>query len=348
MDRINSADTVDIGGGRRGFRDENLATGIAGTVVDASFLNDIQEELMAALESSGIVGAAGVVQLAQAAARYASGGVWYKDSGVVNAYVLAPVGSFLVPTAYFDGMEVTFRARIANTTASTICVVGLPVVPLVRDTGLPVRAGDIKTELMTARYDELSNSFRLSPSPLKFGGITGSLIHTSGTYVTPVGATMALAILTGGGGSGARHTADTAGCGMAGCTAFGIYDVEYGLNWSITIGAGGASQTTNGNGNNGSYSRIEAVWGGTVLSAAGGQGGDYAGANVQAAQGLGGDLANGSGLIGSVRGGAGYKLLPGSSFWGSPNARGGGGYRSVSTNSDAGVDGLALILAFQK
>lgn len=53
MDRVNGTDWVDIGGGRRGFRSQNAAAGIAGTEVTEKILNDIQEEICAVIENSG-------------------------------------------------------------------------------------------------------------------------------------------------------------------------------------------------------------------------------------------------------------------------------------------------------
>lgn len=55
MDRINGADTIDIGGGRRGFRDENLVAGAAGTQVTALFLNMVQEEILKVVTEAGLV-----------------------------------------------------------------------------------------------------------------------------------------------------------------------------------------------------------------------------------------------------------------------------------------------------
>ncbi|MEE9926445.1 MAG: DUF2793 domain-containing protein [Brucella anthropi] len=55
MERINGADTVDIGGGRRGFRAQNAQAGVSGTEVTDTFLNDVQEELCKVIEASGIV-----------------------------------------------------------------------------------------------------------------------------------------------------------------------------------------------------------------------------------------------------------------------------------------------------
>lgn len=54
MDRINGQDTVDIGGGRRGFQGQNAAAGIPGTEVTAAYLNSVQEEIMAIIEKAGL------------------------------------------------------------------------------------------------------------------------------------------------------------------------------------------------------------------------------------------------------------------------------------------------------
>lgn len=54
MDRTLGADYVDIGGGKRGFRDQNRAAGVVGTEVNAAFLNGLQEEVLAVIESAGI------------------------------------------------------------------------------------------------------------------------------------------------------------------------------------------------------------------------------------------------------------------------------------------------------
>ncbi len=53
MDRVNGNNWVDIGDGKRGFRSQNAAAGIAGTEVTDKILNDIQEEICAVIENSG-------------------------------------------------------------------------------------------------------------------------------------------------------------------------------------------------------------------------------------------------------------------------------------------------------
>lgn len=54
MDRINGANTVDIGGGRRGFRSQNAGAGLAGTEVTAAWLNAIQENIAKVIEEAGL------------------------------------------------------------------------------------------------------------------------------------------------------------------------------------------------------------------------------------------------------------------------------------------------------
>ncbi|WP_417423631.1 DUF2793 domain-containing protein [Hoeflea sp.] len=54
MDRINGAGTVDIGGGRQGFRSEDLPTGVEGTEVTAEWLNAVQENILKVIEEAGL------------------------------------------------------------------------------------------------------------------------------------------------------------------------------------------------------------------------------------------------------------------------------------------------------
>ncbi|MER2604840.1 MAG: hypothetical protein ABTQ29_03340 [Siculibacillus sp.] len=60
MDRINGANTVDIGGERRGFRSQNKAAGVAGTELAAAWFNAVQEEILAVIEGADIVPQSGV------------------------------------------------------------------------------------------------------------------------------------------------------------------------------------------------------------------------------------------------------------------------------------------------
>lgn len=55
MDRTSAANWTDIGGGKRGYRDRNLAAGIAGTALVAADFNAQQEELVGLIEAAGLV-----------------------------------------------------------------------------------------------------------------------------------------------------------------------------------------------------------------------------------------------------------------------------------------------------
>lgn len=54
MDRINGSGTIDIGGGRRGWRDENLGAGVEGTELTALWLNMVQEEILKVITEAGL------------------------------------------------------------------------------------------------------------------------------------------------------------------------------------------------------------------------------------------------------------------------------------------------------
>lgn len=54
MDRTQAANWVDIGGGKRGFRDRNLATGVRGTTHAAADRNAVQESIVLAIEAAGL------------------------------------------------------------------------------------------------------------------------------------------------------------------------------------------------------------------------------------------------------------------------------------------------------
>ena len=87
-----------------------------------------------------------------AAARYSSGGQFYTDSGIANAYVLSPVSPFKSPVSsgsgegYFVGMTIKFRAGNANSGASTVNVNSAGVKNLKQADGTTdLDAGDIST-----------------------------------------------------------------------------------------------------------------------------------------------------------------------------------------------------------
>lgn len=89
MDRINGANTVDLGGGRRGFRNKNRAAGIPGTQIEDSFLNAIQEEVMRVIEGAGLTPKAdNLAQLFEALRRLHSSDVFFFTAS--RAFVVPP------------------------------------------------------------------------------------------------------------------------------------------------------------------------------------------------------------------------------------------------------------------
>ena len=59
MDRTSAAGYTDIGGGKRGYRDRNLGSGIPGTSIVAADKNAVQEEILAVIEAAGLTPASG-------------------------------------------------------------------------------------------------------------------------------------------------------------------------------------------------------------------------------------------------------------------------------------------------
>lgn len=91
MDRTSATDYTDIGGGKRGYRDRNLGSGIPGTALVAADRNAIQEELLSVIEAAGITPVAGTwTQLLAAMRTLFAGGM--------QVYATPGSTSFTVPT----------------------------------------------------------------------------------------------------------------------------------------------------------------------------------------------------------------------------------------------------------
>lgn len=94
MDRINGANWTDIGGGKRGFRNQNKLAGIAGTVLAALWLNGMQEEIAYVIEQSGqALSDADNTLLYKAMRIFARAGMYALDTGAVNAMEVTAIGA---------------------------------------------------------------------------------------------------------------------------------------------------------------------------------------------------------------------------------------------------------------
>jgi len=153
MDRVNGADWVDIGSGRRGFRGRDALAGVRGTEVTANWLNTVQEELLALVELSG--GAASSADSQQVSRASMSQRLnWVAGvGGTANALTIALTPA---PAALADLIGVPLRLKIAtaNTLGATLSVNGLTAMPITRPSGVALQAGDLAVgSIVTVVYD---------------------------------------------------------------------------------------------------------------------------------------------------------------------------------------------------
>jgi len=158
MDRINNATAVDIGGVRQ-FTD-----GPPGTVVDASWLTAVQEEIMAVIEGANLVpSASDLTQLRAAIQGFASSSSlrYGPDTGAADAYAVTVAPAISV---YADGLTIEFKAANSNTGASTINVSTLGVKDIKQSDGSALTAGMVRSGAIhiliynsTAGYFQLVN-----------------------------------------------------------------------------------------------------------------------------------------------------------------------------------------------
>jgi len=144
---------------------------------EASDLNGFKAENNNLIEGSGQLLDTGDNQQTQrAVANYAAVGDFYIDSGAVNAYVLAPGGSRVAPSAYFDGMAVRFRPNSANTGPATIKVGDLDAKPVyLRGVGgLPINC----VQLGTAEAVYNGTVFEVEPPSTPIVVIQGTATST--------------------------------------------------------------------------------------------------------------------------------------------------------------------------
>jgi hypothetical protein len=176
----------------------------------------------------------------------------------------------------------------------------------------------------------------------------------SGTYthVVPSSWLRCRIIVTGGGGSGGKTSASGAGAGGAGGTSIGNWPLTPGDSYVVTVGAGGASVTSNTIGNAGGTSSF-----GSLQTATGGGGGltagsDYAGG--AGGVGSGGQINSAGGNGGSATSTGTEPGIGGSSYWGGgakslERARspgGGGGCGGAGSAGGAGRHGIVVVEYF--
>ena len=140
MDRINGANTTDIGGGKRGFRAKNKLAGIAGTELTDEHMNALQEEILNVIEAGGLVPQdVDWTQLLQAVRGQRMN--YRANAGTANdlAITLSPAPANL---AALVGTPLRVGITAANTGAVTLAVNGFGA-PVTWGDGTPLAGGDL-------------------------------------------------------------------------------------------------------------------------------------------------------------------------------------------------------------
>jgi len=344
MDRVNGADWVDIGGGRRGYLDEDLPNGVVGTEVTALWLNMVQEEILKVIEQAGLVAnPADWTQLWQALKILGlSGGSRARRWMAVISVTLssapgAPTegDAYLVP-AGATGIWAANVGKIAEWTGSSWSymtppdghVVGLPDGRVYqRRAGTYVEmlasvttAGLVKLASLADALAGLSDQIAVTPKSLKayVASRQAQVFTASGTFVVPADVYWLRVRLWGGGGGGAGSFRGGGANGPGGGGGSGGYSegwvaVTPGQSIPVTIGAAGSAGGVASNGGAGGTTSF-----GAFISATGGLGGKHAG-DANAGFGGAGGTATGGEL--NISGGIGGGWSP----WTLPAGEGGTG-----------------------
>lgn len=141
MDYPKSVPNIGLVDGK--FVDEDTATGRVGSLVPASWGNGVTQEILGVIEAAGVAPAEGDNTQLQAAIGklFQSGKNLYAvDTGSANTYACNYSPAI---TALTDGMVVKFKAKTANTGASTFSPNGLPARAIVGGAHSALQGGEI-------------------------------------------------------------------------------------------------------------------------------------------------------------------------------------------------------------
>lgn len=144
------------------------ATGILTAAEDNVRFQELENAVSTAAIALDTGSDTDVRMLAQAMARYASGGVVCQDTGAANTHILSSVGQFVLPKAYFKGMVVMYYPAATNSGAATVNIGGIGAKQIYNSVGGALVAGDIAVNTFTMMtYDPTLNggagAFKLSP-----------------------------------------------------------------------------------------------------------------------------------------------------------------------------------------
>lgn len=178
---------------------DNTAPQPSGRLPAAQF-NSVSSELDSAVSTAGLtLDSSGgpdtnLLMLAEAQARYASGGIWVQDSGAANAYVLGAVGAFKIPSAPFKFQWLNWHPGNTVTGASVLNYNGTGALPIVTHALTPLVGGELVAGKSTACFfnpavggagswvvPQWANSLSYSTSTFSGTALSGEGINVDGT-----------------------------------------------------------------------------------------------------------------------------------------------------------------------
>lgn len=303
------------------------------------------------------------------------------DTGAANAYAAQFVPS--IPTLT-DGMRFTFKAKVANSGASTFSANGGSAYPLYSHAHQALQGGEIVTNgLIEVEWSSTLTAWVMcgnsggalpvavatqSNHAIQLGQATGRLLNvvtlSSSASYTPTSGTKKIRVKMWGGGGGGGGAAANASAGAAGGAGGGYTESlldasSFTFPLSVTVGTGGSAAAAGANaGGSGGASAF-----GTVLNATGGAGGGGASGSTagqtpgSVGVGSGGNIINvtgtgsstAAGAIGSTGGstyssGGGVGHVTAGSGGGGFPGGGGGGANGASVATPGGVGAAGLVI----
>lgn len=363
MRRINTANTIDLSPGKKGFRGKNTAAGVPGTPLHEDWLNDLQEEIANAIEGSGLPLAAARDQLLQVLRRQMD---FVTVVSVTAAVPGAPAdGDRHLVAAGAAGAWAGQAGKLAIWNGSAWSFVTLPIGARIIDRATPVTSPNRElrqlgalawsaVEATKTNYGHaimatiaeavtgLDDAKGVTPAGLQAARLSLSRVRftTPGaiSWSVPAGINRIRVKGWGSGGGGGWGTPGSPAGAAAGGGAGGYFEQVFavvpGQTISGVVGTGGAAGISGANGGTGTATTVTA--GAVTMGASGGAGG------ANAAAGAGSNSVTGGTTFGTpeigLPGQASRASLYGGGFWyggQGGDAPAGGGYGGLAGTGPA-------------
>ncbi|MGX1099266.1 DUF2793 domain-containing protein [Amorphus sp. MBR-141] len=295
MDRVNGADFVDIGGGRRGFRGQSLGGGVIGTEVTAAWLNAVQENLMKVIEAGGFDGNIADWELLWKALQVGQAG---RSDIPVLGWQAAPPGAPSVGDRYVVQEDATGAWAGHDHQVATWFGAWAFAAPMIGQ-----QANFLTDGLYRVIY--FDGSVWAEHGAGRLLGVQVFSAAGTSTY-TPTDGTRSVVVELvggGGGGGGAQGTgpSQVASGSGGGAGGYALKRITSGFSGvTVTVGAGGVGISAN-NGSGGGTSSF-----GALVSATGGGGGTLGVAGGYATTSVAGGAGGGNGSSGDLNAAGGY------------------------------------------